>query len=295
MAKQPDEKDFIAEWFQKIGAQHRVKAVCKPCWEIKYCPYGPLVEEFPLGEENDERRCRIFGHQCPVFHVAEPFTETKVLRNISRTIPRPVQFRVLKRDNQICRQCGQPVRDNDIHFDHIIPWSKGGSSDEPNIQLLCGSCNRKKGDQFEADHLVSGVSDHLVDPVGADILPFLLMIVFFSHDFKATEGRLPDSDDVARLLNRGIRTHAEEQAGTIIADLHEFFRNGPPKEISRNTFRALRVRWGFLDGKRHSLKSSATRFRVNPEDFLAAEISLVGRLGWRVSLSKKEKSKWLRS
>jgi hypothetical protein len=25
----------------------RVKNVCKPCWEIKYCPYGPLVEKFP--------------------------------------------------------------------------------------------------------------------------------------------------------------------------------------------------------------------------------------------------------
>lgn len=23
-------------------------AVCKPCWELKYCPYGPLVEFFPL-------------------------------------------------------------------------------------------------------------------------------------------------------------------------------------------------------------------------------------------------------
>jgi hypothetical protein len=22
--------------------------VCKPCWELKYCPYGPLVEDFPL-------------------------------------------------------------------------------------------------------------------------------------------------------------------------------------------------------------------------------------------------------
>ena len=22
--------------------------VCKPCWELKYCPYGILVEEFPL-------------------------------------------------------------------------------------------------------------------------------------------------------------------------------------------------------------------------------------------------------
>ncbi|MBI2559118.1 HNH endonuclease [Candidatus Woesearchaeota archaeon] len=24
------------------------KHVCKPCWELKYCPYGPLVEQFPL-------------------------------------------------------------------------------------------------------------------------------------------------------------------------------------------------------------------------------------------------------
>lgn len=22
--------------------------VCKPCWELKYCPYGPLVEQSPL-------------------------------------------------------------------------------------------------------------------------------------------------------------------------------------------------------------------------------------------------------
>ncbi len=23
-------------------------SVCKPCWELRYCPYGPLVEFFPL-------------------------------------------------------------------------------------------------------------------------------------------------------------------------------------------------------------------------------------------------------
>jgi len=22
--------------------------VCKPCWELKYCPYGPWVEDSPL-------------------------------------------------------------------------------------------------------------------------------------------------------------------------------------------------------------------------------------------------------
>lgn len=26
----------------------RTKNVCKPCWELRYCPYGPLVELFPL-------------------------------------------------------------------------------------------------------------------------------------------------------------------------------------------------------------------------------------------------------
>jgi hypothetical protein len=27
--------------------KRRTKHVCKPCWELKYCPYGPLVEDFP--------------------------------------------------------------------------------------------------------------------------------------------------------------------------------------------------------------------------------------------------------
>jgi hypothetical protein len=40
----PKAKDSVVrrEW------NKRVKNVCKPCWEIKYCPYGPLVENFPL-------------------------------------------------------------------------------------------------------------------------------------------------------------------------------------------------------------------------------------------------------
>jgi HNH endonuclease len=29
-------------------------SACKPCWELKYCPYGPLVEFFPLHPEEDD-------------------------------------------------------------------------------------------------------------------------------------------------------------------------------------------------------------------------------------------------
>lgn len=26
--------------------REKLKQICKPCWELKYCPYGPLVEDF---------------------------------------------------------------------------------------------------------------------------------------------------------------------------------------------------------------------------------------------------------
>jgi len=33
----------------------RTEHVCKPCWELKYCPYGPLVEQFPLHEDENAK------------------------------------------------------------------------------------------------------------------------------------------------------------------------------------------------------------------------------------------------
>src|SRR2546425_12082484 len=45
----------IARWAEKVGWRTRVKAVCKPCWELKYCPYGPLVEYFPLHPEDQSQ------------------------------------------------------------------------------------------------------------------------------------------------------------------------------------------------------------------------------------------------
>lgn len=295
MAKKLEQpKSVFTEWFDKIDAQRRVKAVCKPCWEIKYCPYGPLVEQFPLPDsENDPRRCRIFGHICPVYFVAEPFTETKELRNISRTISRPTQFRVLKRENQVCRKCGQPVADDDIHFDHIIPWSKGGSSDEHNVQLLCSSCNLKKSASFEKENLVNTFFDHTKDPVNHEILDFLLFLTEFAHEFHAEHHAYPDSNDIASTMNNGKKGEPEEHGAAIIADLVDFFSNKRPEELKAKLFRALRDRWGFSDGIIYTLQSIAEENDIAPEDLLDAEISLVNRLGWVVSLNRQSKKKWL--
>jgi hypothetical protein len=41
----------VSEALSEKGWKERTEHVCKPCWELKYCPYGPLVEQFPLNEE----------------------------------------------------------------------------------------------------------------------------------------------------------------------------------------------------------------------------------------------------
>src|ERR1700753_130877 len=36
------DEDVYEDWAE------RMSRVCKPCWELKYCPYGPIVEQLPL-------------------------------------------------------------------------------------------------------------------------------------------------------------------------------------------------------------------------------------------------------
>ena len=60
----------------------------------------------------------------------------------TRMIPSSVKQEVWKRDSGKCRECGS---DQNLHFDHIIPFSKGGSSlTAENIQLLCAKHNLSK-------------------------------------------------------------------------------------------------------------------------------------------------------
>jgi hypothetical protein len=64
-----------------------------------------------------------------------------------RVIPSWVKLEVWKRDKGQCTKCGS---NTDLHFDHVIPYSKGGSSRDPrNIQILCGHHNLAKSDQIE--------------------------------------------------------------------------------------------------------------------------------------------------
>jgi len=58
-----------------------------------------------------------------------------------------VKQRLYQEQDSKCNACGREFEIGNFEIDHIVPKSKGGNDCYENYQLLCGSCNRVKGDR----------------------------------------------------------------------------------------------------------------------------------------------------
>ncbi|QDT46198.1 HNH endonuclease [Symmachiella dynata] len=135
MAKKGSKKKIIELFLQNVGLEipreriheaagvmewaRRVRELAQEGWEIETTPKGYILR-------SDEKR------------------EVDAVRiNISAK----VRYRILKRDNSLCRRCGKTVDDGvKLVVDHIIPVEWGGQTEEGNLWTLCEECNLGKKD-----------------------------------------------------------------------------------------------------------------------------------------------------
>lgn len=64
-------------------------------------------------------------------------------------IPREMRLAVLARDGLVCQICGKDVDPDDVHLDHIKPWSKGGRHSADNLQVTHSLCNLRKSARWD--------------------------------------------------------------------------------------------------------------------------------------------------
>ncbi len=77
----------------------------------------------------------------------ENFNADDIHFNHTRLIPSQVKKDVWKRDQGKCVLCGET---KNLHFDHDLPFSRGGTSLlATNVRLLCAKCNLRKSDKIE--------------------------------------------------------------------------------------------------------------------------------------------------
>lgn len=281
------------KWKKRCNGTY-INAICKPCWELKYCPYGPLVEDFELRDEpEDPYRCRIFGHICPVFLVAEPLTETKELRNISRQISMITQRRVLRRDNYICQMCHTPIPDDKINFDHIIPWSKGGSSDESNIRLLCESCNKSRGSNYEEQYLVAHVQEVFRDPaqINTDMITDLLQLFLVAIELDAQLGLEWKNVYCGVIKTNDVET--DQFMYMLISQLWDIFHSDKFFIPVKKKEAILRYRWGLNDGNIHSIRETCQKYKISDSYYVEQEELLLRQIGFVLEGKAAEDSKYI--
>jgi hypothetical protein len=75
-------------------------------------------------------------------------------------ISKRLRFEVFKRDSFRCIYCGKTTPQTVLEIDHVVPVSKGGKNQEPNLVTSCFDCNRGKSDVSLGD-VIPGIDQRM--------------------------------------------------------------------------------------------------------------------------------------
>ena len=66
---------------------------------------------------------------------------------MKRNFTKAQRLQLLRKAGYRCQICGTKLTVDNWEADHIIPYSRGGKTENWNGQALCSTCNRQKGNR----------------------------------------------------------------------------------------------------------------------------------------------------
>lgn len=147
-----DVPDFIMEndevgFYTRLGFANVDESVLTIEYKFSYTSSGGMAQRsfaVPMTEETIAELIKTLESKltAKAFAKEQRALMTKKLREF-----------IKKRDNFTCCNCGNSTQVEPnllLEIDHIIPVSKGGRTEEDNLQTLCWKCNREKSDKIMA-------------------------------------------------------------------------------------------------------------------------------------------------
>ena len=136
----------VIDWVQAIFPKKRKEMKGLP-WGLFYNTHGKRTDLDPkmleaeiqrlMGDEDVTKKSGIYEYLLT--------GEEKKLS--IRAFDRRDALAAYEKQKHRCAICGGEFEFEQMHADHITPWSKGGKTTPDNCQMLCRDCNLKKGAQ----------------------------------------------------------------------------------------------------------------------------------------------------
>lgn len=152
MAQHVDDPDAqpLFSYFQNVIEWVKAKFP-KYRKEMKGVPWGPLFKKF--GQRTDLDSAKLEKLVAKYMVDSDVQKKSGIYEYVLDGDERHLDIRefddnikreVYEKQNGICKKCGKHFEIEQMHADHINPWSKGGRTIAENCQMLCADCNRRK-------------------------------------------------------------------------------------------------------------------------------------------------------
>ncbi|MBU3949914.1 MAG: HNH endonuclease [Proteobacteria bacterium] len=140
--------------WSELGRQPRAKEIKQPLSPISISRYQKVFRknwyEICLEFISWKSGASVEEIERELRHVPAVESDTQFNHKTNRNISLSIRYDILKRDNFRCVKCGASPALNpgsQLHIDHKLPWSKGGETEEDNLQTLCSDCNLGKSNK----------------------------------------------------------------------------------------------------------------------------------------------------